>query len=287
MSVFDVDGPATVRVELAVGAVRVLATAREDVSVDVSPSNPQRSGDRSAAEAVSVDQVGGAIVVKGPHVRARKFNPFGPGKDSIDIVVEVPEASDVDVDVKYGSARLTGRFATVRADAGYGEFALDSAERLELEGGYGDYRITRVEGDADLRFKSGAIRVGHVGGRLRLDGADGPIIVDRVDGPAELKTSSGSLEIGTATSGAVIRTAYGAIRVREAVRGVVRVDGSYGNVDVGVRPGTAVWLDATSQHGVVRTDLSADSGPATGDDTLELRIRTGYGSINVHHAHEA
>jgi hypothetical protein len=62
----------------------------------------------------------------------------------------------------------------------------------------------------------------------------------------------------------------------------VRVDGSYGNVEVGVRDGTAVWLDATSQHGVVRTDLSAAAGPGDGDERLELRIRTGYGSIDVH-----
>jgi hypothetical protein len=124
--------------------------------------------------------------------------------------------------------------------------------------------------------------MGHVGGRLRLTGADGPITVDRAAGPAEVATSSGSVEIGTAAAGVAVRSAYGRVRVRDAVRGGVRVDGSYGDVEVGVRRGTAVWLDATSQHGVVRTDLAAESGPAPGEETLELRIRTGYGSIDVH-----
>jgi hypothetical protein len=267
-----------VRVELQIGRLEVLATERADVSVDVSPSNPDRAGDRAAAAAVRVEEAGGgAIVVKGPH----KLNLFGRG-DSVDVVVEVPEASDVAAVVRYGSARLAGRFAAVRADVAYGELSLDSAGRLELKGGHGEYRVASVEGDADIAFKSGSMRVGRIGGRLRLTGADGPIAVDRVAGPAELGTSSGAIELGTADAGATIRAAYGTVRLRDAVRGVVRIDGSYGNVEVGVRHGTAVWLDATSQHGVVRTDLAADSGPAAGDDTLELRLRTGYGSIDVH-----
>ncbi|MDA0179799.1 DUF4097 domain-containing protein [Solirubrobacter phytolaccae] len=278
MSAYSVDGTASVRVEIEVGSVRVIARAREDVAVDVSPSNPNRGGDRAAAEAVRVDQTGGEIVVRGPH----KPRIFGAGKDSVELVVEVPEASDVAAVVKFGSARLAGRFGAVRAEVPFGELSVDSAERLELKGGHGDYRVTHVAGDADLRFKSGMMRVGHVGGRLQLTGADGPITVDRVDGPAEVKTSSGSLEIGTTAANATIRAAYGGIHVREAIRGVVRIDGSYGSVDVGVRSGTAVWLDATSQHGVVRTDLAADSGPGSGEDTLELHIRTGYGSIDVH-----
>jgi hypothetical protein len=283
MSAFAVDGPASVRIELQIGRVEVLATPRDDVAVEVSPSDRGRSGDRAAAEAVRVDRVGeGAIAVKGPH----KLNLFGRG-DSVDVLVEVPEGSDVAATVRYGSARLAGRLAAVRADLPYGEFSVDAADRLELKGGHGEYRVAHVEGDAEIGFKSGTMRVGHVGGRLRLTGADGPITVDRAAGPAELSTSSGGIELGTADAGATIRSAYGSVRLRDAVSGIVQIDGSYGSVEVGVRQGTAVWLDATSQHGVVRTDLTADSGPAAGDETLELRLRTGYGSIDVHRSRAA
>ena len=164
----------------------------------------------------------------------------------------------------------------------YGEFSLEHAERLELKGGHGEYRATHVTGDAEVGFKSGSARVGRVDGTLRLTGSDGIITVDEVDGPAELATSSGGIDLGTALSGATVRAAYGMVRIRDAVRGTVQVDSSYGTVDVGVRHGTAVWLDATSEHGVVRTDLAADSGPTAGEETLELRIRAGYASINVH-----
>jgi hypothetical protein len=276
MSVHPFDGPASVRVEIQIGRVEVVAADRADVSVTVSASNRNRSGDRAAAEAVRVDRVGDTLVVKGPF----KLNLFGKG-DSVDVLLEVPERSDVAAGVKYGSARVAGRLGTVRADVPYGELSVDAAERLEIKGGYGEYRVRHVAGDAEIAFKAGTMRVGTVGGRLRLTGADGPIVIDRLDGPAELATSSGGIEVGSAASGATVRAAYGNVRIRDAVRGVVRVDGSYGNVDVGVRRGTAVWLDAVAQHGVVRSDLTADSGPSAGEDTLELRIRTGYGSINV------
>lgn len=269
----------SLRIDIQIGLVEVLATTRDDVSVNVSPSNPSRGGDRAAAEAVRVDRSGTSVVVKGPHRR----NLFGKG-DSITVRIEVPEHTDVNAVVKYGSARLSGRFGSVHGEVPYGELSLDAADRLELEGGYGEYRIGHVATDADITFKAGRMRVGQVGGRLRLTGADGPITVDQLDGPAELVTSSGGIEVGTTSADATIRAAYGSVCVREAVRGTLRVDGSYGNVEVGVRRGTAVWLDATSQHGDVRTDLSTDAGPATGDDTLELHLRTGYGSIHVNHS---
>ena len=73
--------------------------------------------------------------------------------------------------------------------------------------------------------------------------ARAPLTSDRAAHDAV--TSSGSMEFGTLSSGATMRSAYGAVRVRDIVRGAVRVDGSYGSVDVGVRQGTAVWVTAS------------------------------------------
>lgn len=280
MSTFPVTGPASVRIDVQTGRVEVVATARDDVSVQVTPTNPNRSRDRAAAEAVRVDQAGdGSVVVKGPY----RLSILGPG-DSVDVVVAVPLASDVTALVKYGSLRLAGRLATVRAELPYGECSVEFADHLELTGGHGDFQVQHVHGDAEVTFKSGTMRVGEVGGRLRLTGANGPITIDRTAGAAEVATSSGPVDLGTVAAGATIRSAYGRVRVRDALSGDLRIDGSYGNVEVGVRRGAAVWLDATSQHGVVRSDLAADSGPAADEEPLEVRIRTGYGSIDVHRA---
>jgi hypothetical protein len=276
MTSLAVDGGAAVRVDIQMGRVQVVASDRDDVTVTVAPGNAHRAGDRRAADGVRIERLGDVVFVRGP----RRLNILGPG-DAVDVMVEVPIATALTVTVTYGSAQLSGLFGEVRADLPYGEFALESASRVELKGGHGEFRIDSVSGDAVIGFKSGQLRVGRVGGRLRLTGADGRIDIDEVDGPAELSTSSGAIELGTAASDVSVRAAYGAVHIRDIVRGVLRVDGSYGNVEVGVRPGTAVWLDARSQHGAVRSELVADSGPREGEERLEVRVRTGYGSVTI------
>lgn len=80
-----------------------------------------------------------------------------------------------------------------------------------------------------------------------------------------------------------MRSAYGgSVRVHDLVRGTAHIEASYGAVNLGVRNGTAVWLDASSQHGTVRSDLASDPGPATDEETLELRVHTSYGDIIIH-----
>lgn len=277
MTAFPVEGTASVRVEIQAGRIDVIATSRDDVVVDVRPSNPQRSGDRSAAESLKVHQVGGRVVVSGPS----RFQPFGQS-GAVDVLVEVPQGALVEAVNKYGPTHLVGELGAVLAEVAYGDLSVDSAERLEVKGGYGDFRVARVAGDADVAVKAASVDLRRVDGALRLTGSDGALAVGTVGGPAQVVTSSGTVELGSLGAGATVRSAYGAVRIHDAVRGAVRVDGSYGDVSVGVRRGTAVWLDASSRKGVVRSDLASDAGPAEGEETLELVVRTGYGSITLH-----
>jgi hypothetical protein len=276
MSAYAVTGTPEVRVDLQVGRVDLVATDRGDVVVTVNPSNPGRSGDRSAADRVRVDQVGDTVRITG----AGRLNLFGSG-DSVDVLVEVPVVTTASIDVKYGWVNASGALGACRMNVPYGNITLESATRLDLSMGYGELRVARVAGDAEVRLKSGSARIGRVQGTLRLTGSDASVVVDSVGAAAEVTTSSGAVELGRAAGSVRVRSAYGMVRVGELVRGTAQIDGSYGGVDVGIRRGVSVWLDAVSQHGVVRTDLSASTGPES-DDTLELRVRTGYGDITIH-----
>jgi hypothetical protein len=277
MSTSSVVGVRDIRIEMQMAHVSVVVSPRDDIAVSARASNPGRAGDRNAAAGVRIEQVGTSLVVTGP----RRLTVFGPG-DTVDLHVEVPTGCDADVAVKYGSARLDGPLGVVRTTVDYGDTVLDTAERLEHRGGHGGIRVTEVARDADISLKSGTARVGRVGGSLRLTNTDGASVVGSVAGRAEIATSSGRVELGSAGGDVVMRSAYGGVHIRELVRGVTRIDGSYGAVHLGVRAGTAVWLDATSQHGAVHTDLAADTGPEEGEETLELHVRTGYGNISIH-----
>lgn len=265
-----------VRVRIQIGRLDVFASERPDVSVSVQPTHRNRAGDRAAAEAVRVERTGSTVSVVGPN----KLNLFGPG-DSVDVVVGVPLDASVNAEVIYGSMGITGPVGMARLAAPYGEVSVERAARLELRSGHGDVRVEQVDGDADISSKSGSVRIGQVAGELRLKGTDTNLRVDLVDGPADISTSSGAAELGRFGGGLTLRAAYGNVRIGELVRGATTIEGSYGSVHVGVRRGTAVWLDASSSYGTVRTDLAADSGPTEGEDSLELRVHTGYGNITV------
>ena len=277
MSAYAVSGTPEVRIDLQVGRVDIVATDRPDVVVTVSPSNPGRSGDRGAADRVRVDQVGDTVRISGPS----RLNLFGAG-DSVDVLVEVPAVTVANVDVKYGWVNASGPLGDCRINVPYGNLTLESATRLDLSVGYGEVRVARVAGDAEIRLKSGSARLGRIDGALRLSGSDAMVVVDSVGSSAEVTTSSGAVELGRAAGSVRVRSAYGMVRVGELVRGSAQIDGSYGGVDVGIRRGVSVWLDAVSQHGVVRTDLPASTAPTDSDDSLELRVRTGYGDITIH-----
>jgi hypothetical protein len=277
MTAYPVSGPAFVRIEMQMGHVEVVAEPRDDVDVRISPANSARSGDRSAAEAVRVTHTGKEVSVVGPF----RLNLFGPG-DQVDVVVRVPEASDASVSLKYGSMHLAGTLGTVRVALDYGDASVARVGRADLGLGHGELRVESISGDADVTVKSGRARIGHVNGALRLKGSDAGIDIGTIVGAADIATSSGIVQLGDPGPAVTVRSAYGPVRIRELSRGTARIEGSYGALTLGVRGGTAVWLDASSRHGVVRNELSADRGPADGEGTLEIHARTGYGDITVH-----
>ena len=272
---FAADGLMSVQIDVGRACVDIVSSPRSDVVVTVTPSNAERARDRAAAEEIRVDRKDSLIAVISPS----GWSLFG-ATGSVDILIEAPERSDVTAHVKYGSLRLTGLVGPVQARIDYGDASIEASERLDLQGGHGDMRIGRVEGDADITLASGSVRIGQVGQGLRVKGGHGSVDVGTVGGRADIATA-GAIEIGTAGDASSVRSAYGGVRIRDLVRGTARIEASYGTVQLGVRRGTAVWLDAASQHGAVRSDLASDPGPAVDEETLELRVHTNHGDIIV------
>ncbi|WP_394763798.1 DUF4097 family beta strand repeat-containing protein [Phenylobacterium sp.] len=272
---FAADGLMSVQIDVGRACVDIVSSPRADVVVSVTPSNAQRSGDRAAAEQVLVDRKDQRISVAAPF----RWNLFG-SSPSVDIRIELPEAFGVGAHIKYGSLRVTGPVGAVQARIDYGDANLEACERLDLQGGHGDMRIGRVAGDAEVTLASGSVRIGQVGQDLKIKAGHGSTEVATVGGHADI-TTAGAIDLGTAGDALSARSAYGGVRIGDLVRGTARIETSYGSVHLGVRPGTAVWLDASSQHGAVRSDLASDPGPATDEETLTLQVHTNHGDIVV------
>lgn len=120
------------------------------------------------------------------------------------------------------------------------------------------------------------------GSRLEATAALGRLLVSGEFGDCTLNVSAGDITVEGPRGAVTARTAKGDIRVADAVRGVLRLETSMGEVEVGIHPASAVQLDSNVQHGSVRNLLAPVAG-ATGD-TVQVHARNSYGNIVVRHS---
>ncbi len=59
---------------------------------------------------------------------------------------------------------------------------------------------------------------------------------------------------------------------------------SNGSIEIGVREGTAAWLDVSSNRGQVRNALAASEAPEQAEETVKIHARTNWGNIDVFRA---
>ena len=68
------------------------------------------------------------------------------------------------------------------------------------------------------------------------------------------------------------------------VRGPIEMHTTFGDLDVGVRAGPAVWLDVSAGTGSVRSELEAADRPGPSDETVAIRGSTGFGDVVLRRA---
>jgi hypothetical protein len=277
MPTFDTPEPIAAIIDIAGGHVRIHASDRADTVVEVRPSDAAEDADVQAAGQTQVEYANGQLLVKAPKNKIRSL--FGRTA-SIDLTVELPGGSRIDARA-WGDLRSEGRIGESTFDIAAGSIRLDQTGRLKLRTGAGDVSVGRSGGHTDVTTSAGKIRIGEIDGPAVIKTANGDITVGEVTGDVRLKTANGDITVDRALAGVDARTAFGSVRIGEVVRGSVVLETSFGELELGVREGTAAWLDASSQHGSVRSDLDAIDSPEQADETVEVRARTSYGDIVI------
>ena len=169
MHTFDTPQPITAHIESASGHVRLSASDRNDTVVEVRPCNDSRAADVRAAERTRVDFAHDTL-----NVSVGRWGPFGARSGAVEITVELPSRSRLDISV-----------ASAHVHAG---------------GDYADCRLGSASGD---------LSVGLVDGNLRADSASGRIAVDAANGTGLISTASGDATIGAADGNLTFQAASG------------------------------------------------------------------------------
>ena len=278
---FPTAGPIGVTVSL-VGDVRITASDRDDTVVEVRPADPSKPGDIRAAEGTAVELTAGHLTITAPR-SWRRFTPFG-GHEMIDVTIELPSGSRVTADTDFGSVVTDGELGTCSITTGMGDLRLDVTGTLSARSGFGSVAVDRVVGDATISTGSGSLRIERVDGTASIRNANGSTTVGEVDGDLQVKAANGDVVVRHPRGSTIAKTACGDVRLLEVERGHHVAETSAGEIEVGVRRGTAVWLDALTRFGQVRNGLDHGGEPAPTDERAEVRARTSAGDILIDRA---
>ena len=265
-------------IELNMGDTRIVASDRTDTLVEVSPRDDSKASDVRAAEQTRVEYSNGRLLVK---TTQRSF--IGRGSP-VDVTIELPAGSQVQGDSGMGEFGCEGDLGECRLKTGMGSIRLDRTGAVHLKTGMGNIDVDRALGDADVTTGSGDVRIGNVQGTAVIKNSNGDTAVGEVAGDLRVKSANGRITVDRAHASVVAKTANGNIRIGEVVNGAIVIETAAGELEVGIREGTAAWLDVSSKYGRVRNSLDQTDSPEQSQATVEVRARTSYGDITIHRA---
>jgi DUF4097 and DUF4098 domain-containing protein YvlB len=248
---YPAEGPVHLRVRNGRGTVEVTADDIPETLVNVSGRHDVGMVRVSAADD------GRQVTVEVP----RSWRVGGPPR--FDITVRVPLRSSVDLGAASASISTRGVLTDVEAKTASGSMSIEQAE-----------------GDCRAHTASGRVDLGAIGGTVELRSASGDLRVARVGGRCRAKTASGSIEVGWAGDLVSATSASGAVTVRDAARGEVACRSTSGDVAIGVRKGTLVWLDLSTVSGRTASSLRDEPAPA-GDTEQVLTVKASTVSGNI------
>ena len=288
LSNFNTPSPIAVAFDLYVADVRFAVSDRADTIVEVSPSDPSKAADVKAAENTRVEYDDAtrtlSIVSRKPLNRFVNFSSKRP--ESIDVVIQLPTDSDVRGEADLGDFQADGVLGNVVFKTDFGAIHLAETGPLNLRSGFGAITVEGVSGSAEVRTGSGDIRVGAVDGTAEVSNDNGKVRVGVVTGPAIVKCSNGSVSVDRALSDITAESSNGEVRIGEVARGKVSATSKNGSVEVGVREGSAAWLELNTSVGRVYSELDSSDAPEADEpvDRVEVRASTKLGDVTIRRA---
>lgn len=258
---FPAPGAVTLEISIGAGDVRVRERAGEVNLLVTGEQDPDQ------VRVESSQQPDGSLLVSITERRRGGLSGWKRRK-GLDITVDTPAQTTLDVDGGAVDLRSTGQVAALRYASGSGNARLDD-----------------VAHDVVVKGASGDVRVRHVGGQLRVHLASGDVSADSVAMGATVRTASGDIGLGDLAGESSITSLSGDVVVHRAEPRSLSVQAVSGDVEVGIAPGVTAVLDVSSLSGETRSELDVSSAPATGDaPPLDVKVNTVSGDVRIRRA---
>jgi hypothetical protein len=278
MPTFDTPNPIAVTIDIVTGDVRISAGDRSATIITVVPTDASSEEDRKAAELTRVEYANDKLLVKAP--KHRSWHPRSSG-GSINLTIELPAGSHVHGDAALADFNCDGPLGECRIKTGIGHVRLHEAGKLSLKTGIGDISVDRATGHAEVTAGSGEVRVRELDASAVIKNSNGDTWVGTAGGDLRLSAANGDIAVDCSQASVGAKSANGDVRLSDVVRGSVVLETRLGDLEVGIREGTAAWLDVRAAAGRVHNALEAADAPEPSADTVEVRARTSAGDVVI------
>lgn len=281
MPSFETQQPIALSVELSQGMVHVIASERSDTVVAVTPSDSGRPADVEAARKTVVDLANGTLSIRMPKPGGIAAAVIGWKRSgSVDVIVELPERSSLRADTGVADFRCDGRLGDVDVRTGAGNVRLDRAGAIRVHSGTGRFAVEEASGSVEI-VTAGEITIGAVTGDAEAKNINGKTWIGRVGGAVKVKSANGDVTIDDAGGDVSVKTANGNIRLGQVARGSATIETAAGRLEVGIREGTAAWIDANTRFGRIHNSLSPADEPEQSAESVQVRARTAFGDVLI------
>lgn len=257
---FETPGDLTLAIKVPTGRIEIesVSGTTTEVELDV------RGGDEAAQvlEDARIELRGHELAVE---VEDQRWSRFWRRLD-IRLKIRAPEGTNLKLSTASGDLRAQGCFGWLQGDAASGDIEVDE-----------------LSGDATVKAASGDIRLPLVGGSATVNLASGDARLGRVEGDVLAKSASGDVTLADAGGDVTISTASGDQRIDAVTAGSVDLKSASGDIKVGIREGSNLWVDARAMSGDLSSEVALGDEPSSGDDgpLVELRAASMSGDIDV------
>jgi Toastrack DUF4097 len=283
MPIFETPQPIAVTVDVFVGQVEIIASDRTDTVVEVRPSDPARKADVRGAQETEVGLVAGILTVKGPGGWKMYTLPRAWNTPSIDVTIEVPTGSRLHGTGSACRFLVTGELGPCELKTTVGDLQLEKAGPLELHTS-GNITVDQVVGRANIITGTGIVRIREIDGSALIKNSNGDSAIGEVTGDLQVKAANGNITVDRARGSVTAKNSNGNIRIGDAACGTVRLETSLGELEVGIHPGTAAYLDVNTKNGILQNLMETAGQPAAGEETVHVYARSSFGNIIIRQA---
>jgi DUF4097 and DUF4098 domain-containing protein YvlB len=272
---YSTPGPVRLNLEIPAGRIEIETANTDETRVELEALG----GNDFVRELIASARIellrrgDGHEVVVEAKMRHGFFVSFGRGPD-IRLRVSCPKGAELDVRTKSADVDARGEYSTADVKTASGDVSIEQAGA--------DVRVKTASGDVHLDEGRGA---------LSVNSASGDLHVNTLGGEANIQLVSGDVYIRDAGDSITANTISGDQRLEAVYRGRMDLRAVSGDISVGIRRGSRIFVDANTVSGSTISELDLSEAPSQtaspGEVPLvELFAKTVSGDVRVERAPE-